>query len=95
MEIYVGSTKLNGNGTFYKVDEFIAHSRHNQPYFANDIAVIRVQESITFTDKVQPIEYSSEEVPDGAVLQLTGWGAVRVSLIHLNLFGEDFSYMNS
>lgn len=91
MEIYVGSNDLRSGGKYYKVKKYIAHDRFNQPYFANDIAVIRVRGSITFTDKVQRIEYSSEEVPDGAVVQLTGWGALRVCLkYNVILFCEYF-----
>ncbi|XP_055321372.1 chymotrypsin-1-like [Sitodiplosis mosellana] len=77
MAIYVGSNDLNSGGTYYKVEKYITHERYNQPGFANDIAVIRVQRSITFSDKIQAIEYSPEEVPDEAVLQLTGWGRLR------------------
>jgi len=77
LEVFVGSNDLRSGGTYYKVEKYITHEKYNQPSFANDIAVIRVQGSITFNDKVQPIEYSSEEVPDGAVLQLTGWGRLR------------------
>lgn len=81
LEVYVGSNDVKKGGTYYKVEKFFTHEKYNQPNFANDIAVIRVQGSITFNDKVQPIVYSSEEVPDGAALQLTGWGRLRVSLI--------------
>ncbi|XP_055321233.1 transmembrane protease serine 9-like [Sitodiplosis mosellana] len=78
LEIYVGSNDLKSGGTYYKADKIIAHKQYNKPNFANDIAVIRVQGSITFSDRIQAIEYSSEEVPDGAVLQLTGWGSLQV-----------------
>lgn len=44
---------------------------------ANDIGVARIRGSITFTDIVKAIDYSSDEVPDGVNLQLTGWGATR------------------
>lgn len=88
LEIYVGSNDLKNGGTYYKIQKIKAHEKFNKPNYANDIAVIRVQGAITFTDKVQPIEYSSEEVPDGASLQLTGWGQLQVS------FGRIFRSMN-
>ncbi|XP_055321368.1 chymotrypsin-1-like [Sitodiplosis mosellana] len=78
LEIYVGSNDLKNGGTSYKVEKIIAHEQYNKPAYAYDIAVVRVQGSITFSDKVKTIEYSSEEVPDGAVLQLTGWGTLQV-----------------
>lgn len=84
MEIYVGSNDLQSGGTYYKIERFLAHEEYNKPSFANDVAVIRVQGKIALNDKVQTIEYSSEEVPDGAVLQLTGWGRLQVSFnLHL------------
>lgn len=70
---------MKGNGTYYKSKKLIYHEQYNQPRFAYDIAVIRLRKPIEFTDKVQPIELSPEEVPDGVVVQLTGWGALSVS----------------
>ena len=90
--IYVGSNDLLlADGTYYRAKQIIAHNDYNRPNFANDIALIRVHGPIVFTDKVQPIEYSSEEVPDGAVLQLTGWGAWQVSFQYVTLFQRRFS----
>ncbi|XP_055301507.1 chymotrypsin-2-like [Sitodiplosis mosellana] len=77
LNIYVGSNDLKTGGTSYNVDKKIIHEQYNNPAYAYDIAVVRVQGSIELNDKVKTIEYSSEEVPDGAVLQLTGWGALR------------------
>ena len=94
LSIYVGSTDLKGNGTYYKVDKFIYHEEYNRPQFAYDIAVIRVKEPIVFTDNVQPIELSSEEVPDDTVLQLTGWGALQVSLMNKFFFCESIQDTN-
>lgn len=85
--IYVGSNDLDGNGTFYKVQEIIAHEQHNKPRFAYDVAVIRIQGSIELNDKVKIIEYSSEKVPDDAVAQLTGWGQlVIINLLYFLTF---------
>lgn len=81
IEIMVGSQNLNEPGTYYKTEKYIKHEKHNQPIYANDIAVLRVEGSIEFNDKVKPIELSSEEVPDGSDLQLTGWGRLSVNII--------------
>lgn len=43
-------------------------------YLANDIGVAQISGKIEFNDIVKAIEYSPDEVPDGAKLQLTGWG---------------------
>ena len=72
---------MKGYGTYYKVDKFIYHEQYDEPKFAYDIAVIRVKKPIAFNKNVQPIELSPEEVPNRAVVQLTGWGALRVNSI--------------
>lgn len=81
LDILVGTNDLKNGGTYYRVDEFYAHENHNEPMYANDIAVIRVKETIEFNDRVQPIEPSSEEVPNNAEVILTGWGSLSVSTI--------------
>ena len=68
----VGTNDLRKGGTYYKVEELIAHSNYNNPQFAFDIALIRIKGKIEFNDRVKSIEYSAEEVPDDAVVQLTG-----------------------
>lgn len=78
LQVLVGTNDLQSGGTYYQVEKFITHERHNRPRFANDIAVIRVQETIEFNDRVQPIAPSKEEVEEGAILTLTGWGRVQV-----------------
>lgn len=74
LEILVGTNNLKEGGTYYKVENYIKHPKFNQPNFANDIALIRVNGSITLNTKVQSIEFSSDEVPENSTLQLTGWG---------------------
>lgn len=75
----VGTNDLGKGGTYYKVEKLIAHEDYNNPPFAYDIAVIRIRGKIEFNERVQPIEYSPDEVPDDADVQLTGWGRLRVS----------------
>lgn len=62
------------------MDKFYAHENYNRPRFANDVAVIRVKETIEFNDRVQPIEPSNVQINDGDEVLLTGWGRLRVSL---------------
>lgn len=78
MQILVGTNDLGKGGKYYKVEKLIAHENYNNPSFAYDIAVIRIQGKIEFNERVQPIEYSPDEVPDEADVQLTGWGRLQV-----------------
>ena len=81
LEIYVGSIDVRSGGTFYKVEKYKIHDDYNNPPYSHDIGLIRVQGSISFNDKVQPINYSPDRVPDGAGAQLSGWGRLDVNLI--------------
>lgn len=72
---------MTKGGKYYRVEKLTAHENYNNPRFAYDIAVIKLQEKIEFNKKTQPIELGKEEVPDRAQVQLTGWGRLRVRLI--------------
>lgn len=80
MEILVGTNKLNSSdGTRYKVKKAIKHEffylpEHIEPDVTYDIALVWVKSPIEFTEKVQPIKYSTEEVEENEMLQITGWG---------------------
>lgn len=78
LEILVGTNDLGKGGKYYEVKRYVMHEEYNSPPFANDIAVIELKKSIKFDEKTSPIELNDEEVPDGAQVQLTGWGRLRV-----------------
>lgn len=74
----MGSNKLSRGGTYYSISKSIKHESYDNPIFAYDIAVLQVNGSIEFNEKVQPIKLSAEEVPEGSEAQLTGWGRLSV-----------------
>lgn len=71
LEIVVGTNDLKKGGTRYNVTALYHHSRYNNPSYANDIALIRINGTIKFTTLVQPIDYSPKEVQPNATLQLS------------------------
>lgn len=77
---------MKAGGIYYQAERYVIHESYNNPRLANDIAVLRVRGPITFTEKVQAIEYSPGEVPDGIRLQLTGWSSLNVSVSCNNPF---------
>lgn len=81
IEILVGTNDLNSGGQRYKVQKVIQHERYNQPSFANDIGLVRIDGRIKFNEKVQPIKYSNKFVDGGAELQTTGWGRLNASIL--------------
>lgn len=74
----MGTNDLTKGGTLYKVAECTAHEHNDIPKLANDIAVVKLQEKIKFNIKIQPIELGRKDVPDNALVQLTGWGSLKV-----------------
>lgn len=81
MSVLVGTNDLLKGGQVYEVEKYIAHESHDDPEYAFDIAVVKIKGKIEYNEKVKPIKLLSEEVPDGAKLQLTGWGSVGVSIL--------------
>lgn len=85
LDVLVGTVKLSSGGTRYKVKEAIKHHEFKFPKdgraenVTHDIAVIRVDGPIQFSDNVQPIQYSTKEVGKGENLQVSGWGLLKVS----------------
>uniref|UniRef100_A0A1L8DQI6 Putative trypsin-like serine protease n=1 Tax=Nyssomyia neivai TaxID=330878 RepID=A0A1L8DQI6_9DIPT len=74
LTVLAGTNDLKNGGVKYYPEQFFIHSRYDKPSFANDVGLIKLTESIAFTDKVKAIEYDYHLVPDGAVIRLTGWG---------------------
>lgn len=70
----VGTNDLEKGFTYYEAAKVVIHD-------SGDVAMVRVSGSIKFNDKVKPIEYSPDEVPDGTELQFIGWE--RVGLIFI------------
>lgn len=75
----VGTNDLQTGGQRYKVKELITHEQYNQPEFANDIGLVRIDGRIEFNENVQPIKYSDKFVEDGTRLITTGWGRLSVT----------------
>lgn len=82
VQILVGTNSLSGGGQKYQPEKFIMHEKYNQPQFANDIALIKLNGQIEFNERVKPIELGKDEVEDGVELKLTGWGRIRVSILY-------------
>lgn len=79
LTVFAGTNSLTGNGVCFPVFRLIAHSRYNQPNFHNDIGVIELGGSFTWTPVVQPITTRQAEVPVGGATVLTGWGRLSQS----------------
>lgn len=62
---------MKNGGKYYQSKKFFAHEKHDVPYFANDIALILLDEEIKFDDKIKSIELATEDTPADTTLQLS------------------------
>lgn len=60
----------------FSISEIKVHEAYSRSNFKNDIALLRLNQSIIFTDKLRPIclPVNSAELPAGTTLTLSGWG---------------------
>lgn len=67
----------NPNATYYASSIHI-HCRYNKPRSHNDIALIRLNSSIVFNDRTQPIALPTEQMKEGDEVIMTGWGSTEL-----------------
>lgn len=70
MEVVVGTNVWDKGGDHYGVAKAFIHEKYNKDGYGNDIALLKLKKPITFSNKVQPIKYSSKVVPDGKSLKV-------------------------
>ncbi|XP_053621262.1 trypsin CFT-1-like [Plodia interpunctella] len=76
-QVRLGSTNANSGGVVYAVQQIINHPLYNTPVmFDNDIAVLRVAGSITYTSNIRAgsIAGANYNLGDNQVVWATGWG---------------------
>lgn len=82
LEILVGTNDLSRGGSRYSVERFIIHEKYDKPEFANDIALIQLEDPISFDAKVQPIPLETKDKSCAKGLLLTGWGVGDVKSLN-------------
>lgn len=71
IDVLVGTIDLRSGGQRYNVRKTYIHKGYFTPRFAHDIALIRLDEKITFDDKVQPIPLYPHKIDQNLRLQLS------------------------
>lgn len=72
----MGSNLLDRNGRYYDVEQYIINPNYTGrdiAYFA-DIGLIKLDEEIQFSDRVQPIKIHENVIQGDETLRATGWG---------------------
>ncbi|KOC69895.1 Chymotrypsin-1 [Habropoda laboriosa] len=76
--VHVGTTQLKSGGESYAVQKIVAHSGFSSTRLVNDVAVIRVDRDIKFSNLVKPISLATSGTFEGSPCVLTGWGTTRL-----------------
>lgn len=80
INVVVGTTNLDERGLQYDVESVHVHDLYNSTLKINDIAVITIK-GLFDLEKVEVIRLDENELKDGEIVLLTGFGAQEVSYI--------------
>ncbi|XP_075157376.1 chymotrypsin-1-like [Haematobia irritans] len=76
--IRVGSLSLYDKGLLWKISEIMVHSNYTN--MLNDLALLKLQEPLVFSDYIQPIEVSYERPSlKASEISIAGWGFQKTS----------------
>lgn len=85
----VGSAKKT-KGTFYSVGKFANHKKYDGDIMKNDISVVMLANSLTFSNTVKRIQLTQDGIYNEPAM-LAGWGVTNVTyLIHLIVLSHEF-----
>ncbi|XP_013100028.2 chymotrypsin-2 [Stomoxys calcitrans] len=78
LQIAVGSNQYKEPLTVYYLDRIHLHCNYDNPKYHNDIAVLHVNSSIQWNEKVQPIALPQTMLNTSDALLFTGWGLISL-----------------
>lgn len=93
--IRAGSSYHRTGGTLYKVKRVIEHPNYNSKTFNNDIALLELDQPLSFNNQIQKIALPNENanIPDGTQTLVSGWGKhtncynkINLSMVAFKLF---------
>ncbi|XP_011645767.1 trypsin-1 [Pogonomyrmex barbatus] len=65
-------------GVYYRVKRIVRHPAYNGITIDYDIALLEIDGEITFNDRVQPVKLAEKELANGVMVNVTGWGAMKL-----------------
>ncbi|XP_036324547.1 chymotrypsin-1-like [Rhagoletis pomonella] len=79
LQIFTGAQNLKNNtGKYYYPDRIVMHTSYNHPPYANDIALLHLNDTIVFDEHTQAVKYGYESLKKDDELVLTGWGTMAL-----------------
>ncbi|XP_055915313.1 serine protease SP24D-like [Eupeodes corollae] len=75
--IYAGSTNRVSGGIEVAVANIKVHEKYGN--FLNDLAVLTLAKSLSFSKKIAPISLQNREIPHDAQVLISGWGRLSTN----------------
>ncbi|XP_054728596.1 serine protease SP24D-like [Anastrepha obliqua] len=73
--IRAGTHNRIAGGVIIQVKRVVVHQGYSS--VTNDLALLELAEHLTFSEKIQPIQLASAEVPAGSEVIISGWGLLE------------------
>ncbi|KAM8711106.1 hypothetical protein ACLKA7_000268 [Drosophila subpalustris] len=77
IKVRVGSTYWRSGGSLHSVRAFQNHEGYNARTMINDIAIIRIESSLSFRSTVRAIGIAASNPRNGAEAVVSGWGTTE------------------
>ncbi|EDX06620.1 trypsin beta [Drosophila simulans] len=74
LQIRAGSSYWSSGGVVAKVSSFKNHEGYNANTMVNDIAVLHLSSSLSFSSTIKSISLASSNPANGAAASVSGWG---------------------
>ncbi|EDW10694.1 trypsin alpha [Drosophila mojavensis] len=74
LKVRAGSSYWNSGGSLIQVAAFRNHEGYNPNTMVNDIAVIRLSSSLSFSSNIKAIGLATYNPANGAAASVSGWG---------------------
>ncbi|XP_016930375.3 trypsin beta [Drosophila suzukii] len=76
LQIRAGSSYWSSGGVVAKVSYFRNHEGYNANTMVNDIAIIKLSSSLSFSSTIKAIGLASSNPANGAAASVSGWGTL-------------------
>ncbi|XP_023158889.1 trypsin alpha-like isoform X1 [Ceratitis capitata] len=77
LRIRAGSSYWNSGGVVISVSSFKNHEGYNKNTYANDIAVIKLSSSLSYSSTTKAIGLATSAPSNGASAAVSGWGTLK------------------
>ncbi|XP_017124513.1 trypsin delta [Drosophila elegans] len=74
LQVRAGSSYWSSGGSVAKVASFKNHEGYNANTMVNDIAIVRLSSSLSFSSSIKAIGLASSNPANGASASVSGWG---------------------